>query len=320
MASTSDGDASSGGNDLGAPAAAGVDLTLVLDPFRSTITSDCPGGPCAWMQKRGEVLIGVVGVIAFLFLLTLFPPVFSWSRWKADGKRRVIFAFVACVTFYFWLAFLIFNSAYCFGFWAADGPCKSVNRSELAILVERGAAVPSSSAAEPADGGQTAAVKSPPLPSTTVVGVNESECETATAPALTPHEEDLRLITAAHVLIVILLLVVLVANINEGKTNRREKFLRKRGTREWKWEWGRSYAVDCNLGRRSTPRQRSRQPHYARVGGPPITRMATTTATMGERGKRQLSPLFRGGFRGDLPRRHRPGPAHPTIRPALSRR
>ena len=34
------------------------------------------------------------------------------------------FAALACVTFYFWLAFLAINTFYCFGFLAHEGPCK----------------------------------------------------------------------------------------------------------------------------------------------------------------------------------------------------
>lgn len=34
------------------------------------------------------------------------------------------FAALACITFYFWLAFLALNSVYCFGFLAHEGPCK----------------------------------------------------------------------------------------------------------------------------------------------------------------------------------------------------
>lgn len=34
------------------------------------------------------------------------------------------FAILACITFYFWLAFLTVNSIYCFGFLAHEGPCK----------------------------------------------------------------------------------------------------------------------------------------------------------------------------------------------------
>jgi hypothetical protein len=34
------------------------------------------------------------------------------------------FAALACVTFYFWLAFFAVNTFYCFGFLAHEGPCK----------------------------------------------------------------------------------------------------------------------------------------------------------------------------------------------------
>jgi hypothetical protein len=59
-----------------------------------------------------QVLVIALLVDAFIFLVTLLPFVFTWSNKKPDGKKRIFFAALACVTFYFWLAFLVLNSVY----------------------------------------------------------------------------------------------------------------------------------------------------------------------------------------------------------------
>ena len=93
-------------------------------PIRTTITHTCPGGFCDYIQKHSDVLIVILCIDAFIFFVTLVPPLFSWSKKKPDGRKRIYFAALACITFYFWLAFLAVNSLYCFGFLAHEGPCK----------------------------------------------------------------------------------------------------------------------------------------------------------------------------------------------------
>ena len=51
---------------------------------------------------------------------------------KPDGKTRIFFAIAACVTFYLWIAFLVVDSVYCFGFLAHQGPCANATAAAAA--------------------------------------------------------------------------------------------------------------------------------------------------------------------------------------------
>ena len=93
-----------------------------------TITNSCPAGFCEYIQEYSVHLIIVLCIDIFIFLVTLVPPLFNWSTKKPDGKKRIYFAALACITFYFWLIFLAINTLYCFGFAAHLGPCVNVTR------------------------------------------------------------------------------------------------------------------------------------------------------------------------------------------------
>lgn len=108
--------------------------SAVMEPFKQNIFNNCPGGLCRWIQESSEVLLAILILNGLLFLLSLIPPIFSWNKRKPDERKRVIFAFLACVTFYFWLLFLALNSIYCFGFLAHEGPCKHFNRTSNAFV------------------------------------------------------------------------------------------------------------------------------------------------------------------------------------------
>ena len=184
---------------------------VALQPLTRTLFRSCPGGLCEWIQSYNVVFLTLIALEGVVFLCTLLPPIFSWKKRKPDGKKRVLFAVVACVTFYFWLTFLILNSIYCFGFYAVEGPCKNFNRS-TAVVEETGASNVS------ADGPFVSDAELPPkttrAPVSSEVSQNESNCFSWSVP---PHEADLRNITIINILIIVVLIIVLIANAKEGK-------------------------------------------------------------------------------------------------------
>ena len=93
--------------------------------FEKNLLNECPHGFCDYIQSNAEVLVVILCLDGFIFFVTLLPPLFSWSKKKPDGRKRIYFAALACFTFYFWLAFLAVNSLYCFGFLAHHGPCET---------------------------------------------------------------------------------------------------------------------------------------------------------------------------------------------------
>ena len=97
---------------------------------KTTISGTCPAGFCEYIQEYSVHLIVVLCIDIFIFFVTLVPPLFNWSTKKPDGKKRIYFAALACITFYFWLIFLAVNSLYCFGFMAHMGPCVNQTRFE----------------------------------------------------------------------------------------------------------------------------------------------------------------------------------------------
>lgn len=192
--------------------------------FSSNFHGDCPGGLCEQIQKYSEVLLVVLVLDGLFFLATLLPPIFSWSKRKADGKKRVFFAFLACVTFYFWLAFLALNSVYCFGFLAHEGPCRLYNRTTGSNVT-----VSITSTTHSIE----AATETPlaPFSASDAIVSSSNEANPVASPSvlwhafndscsnpLSPHEADLRNLTVINVLIIVVLLIVLIANAREGKT------------------------------------------------------------------------------------------------------
>lgn len=95
---------------------------MILD---QNIIGGCPGGWCDYLVQFSEVLVVLLLADGFIFLVTLIPPLFSWKNKKPDSRKRIFFAAFACLTFYFWLAVLAIHSLYCFGFLAHAGPCNS---------------------------------------------------------------------------------------------------------------------------------------------------------------------------------------------------
>ena len=137
---------------------------VVIRPFKQNIFNNCPGGLCEWIQDNGRVLLVVLALNGLVFLITLIPPLFSWSKVKADGKKRIFFAFLAFLTFYFWLAFLAVNSVYCFGFLAHEGPCKHFNRTSASFDDNSTAAGDGSDSSSRVQGNFSAGITPPPRP------------------------------------------------------------------------------------------------------------------------------------------------------------
>ena len=152
--------------------------------LQSNIMGNCPGGFCEYLLQFSEVLVVLLLADGFIFLVTLIPPLFSWKNKKPDSKSRIFFAVFACLTFYFWLSILAINSLYCFGFLSHAGPCSNNSLPPPSPLTSEGAA---NSSSAPGD----------------------SLCLTHSASAL-------KKITLVNCLIIILLIIVIAANVNEG--------------------------------------------------------------------------------------------------------
>ena len=146
--------------------------------LHSNIMGDCPGGLCQYLLQFSEVLVVLLLADGFIFLVTLIPPLFSWKNKKPDSKSRIFFAVFACLTFYFWLSILAINSLYCFGFLSYAGPCN--NSQSPSPLTSEGAA-----------------------------NLSEALCATHST-------SDLKKITLVNCLIIIILIIVIAANVNEG--------------------------------------------------------------------------------------------------------
>ena len=153
--------------------------------LHSNIMGSCPGGFCEYLLQFSEVLVVLLLADGFIFLVTLIPPLFSWKNKKPDSKSRIFFAVFACLTFYFWLSILAINSLYCFGFLSHAGPCNSSQPPPP--LLSEGAANLSTAQGPPGD----------------------SVC-------LTHSTSALKKITLVNCLIIIILIIVIAANVNEG--------------------------------------------------------------------------------------------------------
>jgi hypothetical protein len=165
------------------------------------------------------VLVVLLLVDGFIFLVTLIPPLFNWKNKKVDSRKRIFFAAFACLTFYFWLAVLAVQSLYCFGFWAHEGPCQN-KTSQL-----------SQDSGQLSAGGDGLTAGETP---TQQVGGNVTDSEAVNnsssnintsamssrlvdngAACIYENKNALKNVTLVNFLIVIVLIIVIAANINE---------------------------------------------------------------------------------------------------------
>ena len=151
--------------------------------LQSNIMGSCPGGFCEYLLQFSEVLVVLILADGFIFLVTLIPPLFSWKNKKPDSKSRIFFAVFACLTFYFWLSILAINSLYCFGFLSHAGPCSNNSLPPSTLLSE---------------------------------GATNSSGASGDSLCLTHSASALKKITLVNCLIIILLIIVIAANVNEG--------------------------------------------------------------------------------------------------------
>ncbi|CAB4058699.1 unnamed protein product [Lepeophtheirus salmonis] len=105
-------------------------MDFELTFLRSTVMGSCPGGPCDFISNYSSFLLGLLIFKGIIFLLSIFPFIVSWKE-KVDGKSRIFFAVLACISFYFWLFLLVINSTLCFGFLSHMGPCAKSNESSI---------------------------------------------------------------------------------------------------------------------------------------------------------------------------------------------
>lgn len=201
-------------------------------PWRSTLLGTCPGGiVCDNIQRFSDVFIVILLVDGFLFLVSLLPPLFTWSNKKPDGKKRVIFALVAFITFYLWLAFLSLNSLYCFAFIAHHGPCNGTDLEQPTDLsfpeTAPFPATPTPVTPTPVTTTTTtptlttttsANASSLPIPAAFVAFLWSNDNDTCTGSApLSENDIQLRKISIMNILIVVVLIITFIANIREGK-------------------------------------------------------------------------------------------------------
>ena len=163
--------------------------------IHQNLLGDCPGGPCHYFLQFSEVLLVLLLADGFIFLVTLIPPLFTWKNKKPDSRKRIFFAAFACLTFYFWLAVLALHSLYCFGFLAHGGPCNSSRPAPPAL-----SPAPTTNISAPA------AITAPE--DVTEEGVEQCTSNT---------ENSLKNITIVNFLIILILIIVIAANVNEGK-------------------------------------------------------------------------------------------------------
>ena len=163
----------------------------------NNVVGHCPGeldtGLCRYLLSLSEVLLVLLILDAFIFLVTLIPPLFNWKNKKPDSRKRIFFAAFACLTFYFWLTVLAVQSLYCFGFWAHEGPCLNVTSSvsENVTNIE--------------------------TPQQTEINNNNTDSSADTATCINQNRNALKNVTLVNFLIIIVLVIVIAANINEGE-------------------------------------------------------------------------------------------------------
>jgi hypothetical protein len=174
--------------------------------LRRNLVGGCPGGWCDYLVQFSEVLVVLLLVDAFIFLVTLIPPLFSWKTKKPDSRRRIFFAAFACLTFYFWLIILAIHSLYCFGFLAHAGPCNSSSSTTSPTSSPAGGAL--LAPVDPLQGQPTL------LPG--VAKLNATGVAVASEQCVTITETSLKNITLVNFLIILILIIVVAANINEA--------------------------------------------------------------------------------------------------------
>jgi len=183
---------------------------MLLD---DNILGECPHGWCDLLTQFSEVLVVLLCADGFIFLVTLIPPLFSWKNKKPDSRKRIFFAAFACFTFYFWLAVLAIHSLYCFGFLAHAGPCNlstSIGTSSSA----RGSA-PISDQVLDLSTNTNLAVLGPHNNETTADGEESIDPNTTLEKCITNAENSLKNITLVNFLIILILIIVVAANVNE---------------------------------------------------------------------------------------------------------
>jgi len=169
--------------------------------LRRNLVGGCPGGWCDYLVQFSEVLVVLLLVDAFIFLVTLIPPLFSWKTKKPDSRRRIFFAAFACLTFYFWLIILAIHSLYCFGFLAHAGPCNSTSSSPTSS--------PGGALLAPVEQLQPTVLPGVAKLNATALAVASEQCVTIT-------ETSLKNITLVNFLIILILIIVVAANVNEA--------------------------------------------------------------------------------------------------------
>lgn len=183
--------------------------------FNKILLGNCPGGVCNYIQQYSEAIVIALVVELLVFLATLLPFVFSWGNRKRDGKKRILFAVLACLTFYFWLAVLVFNSVYCFGFLAHRGPCRggpNNNNSQSEVAASMTASSETSSSLMGAE------LDYESLPDPQALSASSwLRTKNCSDPPITEHQDDLENLTVVNILIIVVLVVVLIANANEGE-------------------------------------------------------------------------------------------------------
>ena len=202
--------------------------------LEQNILGQCPGGWCDYLVQFSEVLVVLLLADGFIFLVTLIPPLFSWKNKKPDSRKRIFFAAFACLTFYFWLLVLALHSLYCFGFLAHAGPC---NYSSLVSSTTSARA--SQLTSDPVldspikNNLENDSLDSRLLPPDNLVEgegtlvTNMTNMSFTMAEALSQDnsiekcinnaENSLKNITLVNFLIIFILIIVVAANVNEGK-------------------------------------------------------------------------------------------------------
>jgi hypothetical protein len=156
-------------------------------------------------------------VDGFIFLVTLIPPLFNWKNKKVDSRKRIFFAAFACLTFYFWLSVLAIQSLYCFGFWAHEGPCLNATEllegdimEEVSTIAMDGSKVVTNDAVN--DTNSSFAIAAALVENTV-----KSEDSIDPVQCVDRNRNSLKNVTLVNFLILIVLIIVIAANINEGK-------------------------------------------------------------------------------------------------------
>lgn len=204
------------------------------------ILGHCPGGWCDYLVQFSEVLVVLLLADGFIFLVTLIPPLFSWKNKKPDSRKRIFFAAFACLTFYFWLAVLAIHSLYCFGFLAHAGPCNSSTsigtsssarvsqltsdpvldsptNNNLAVLGPQENDSLGSRLLPPINLLDGEEVSIPNMTNMSLAMAGALSQDNTMEKCITNTENSLKNITLVNFLIILILIIVVAANVNEGE-------------------------------------------------------------------------------------------------------